>query len=61
VHFARPSTALLRCVAGHERLVWGCLDCRRAAMDYGDHLIFAISMLPTFVLLGLAALTLAGI
>ncbi len=30
-------------------------------MDYRDHLIFAISMLPTFVLLGLAALTLAGL
>lgn len=30
-------------------------------MDYKEHLFFAISMLPTFVLLGVAALTLAGI
>lgn len=30
-------------------------------MDYREHLLFAASMLPTFVLLGVAALTLAGI
>jgi len=30
-------------------------------MDYREHLLFAVSMLPTFVLLGMAALALAGI
>lgn len=30
-------------------------------MDYREHLFFAITMLPTFVVLGVAAMTLASI